>query len=90
LKNLRGAMLEMHGGRLGVVGDSGLLARIDTATHRVIATPAKRPAPGKNEAEASAGTSWLLIALPTAALVLLAGISRRRRSAGRRVRAGRA
>jgi hypothetical protein len=90
LKNLRGAMLEMHGGRLGVVGDSGLLARIDTDTHRVIATPAKRPARAKAEAHASAGTPWLLIALPTAALLLLAGISRRRRSAGKRVRAGRA
>jgi hypothetical protein len=90
LRNLRGAALEMNGGGLDVVGDSGLLARIDTATHRVIAAPGKRPARAKSEADASAGTPWLLIAAPTAALLLLGAISRRRRSAGNRVRAGRA
>jgi hypothetical protein len=90
LRNLRGAVLEMNGAWLDVVGDSGLLARIDTATHRVIAAPEKRPARAKSEAEASARTPWLLIAAPTAALLLLGAISRRRRSAGNRVRAGRA
>ena len=76
LRNLRGAALEIHGGRLDVVGDSGLLARIDTATHRVIAAPGKRAARAK--AEASAGTPWLPIAAPTAALLLLAVFGRRR------------
>ena len=86
LRNLRGAALEIHGGRLDVVGDSGLLARIDTATHRVIAAPGKRPARAK--AEASAGTPWLPIAAPTAALLLLAGAGWQRariRSSSRRV-----
>ena len=73
LRHLRGAALELHGGRLDVVGDSGLLARIDTATHRVTATPGKPPARAKAEAKASAGTPWLPIAAPTAALLLLAG-----------------
>jgi hypothetical protein len=90
LRNLRGAVLEMNGAWLDVVGDSGLLARIDTATQRVIAAPEKRAARAKSEAEASARTPWLLIAAPTAALLLLGTISRRRRSAGNRVRAGRA
>ena len=78
LGNLRGAALELHGGRLDVVGDSGLLARIDTATHLVTATPGKPPARAQAEAKASAGTPWLLIAGPTAALMLLAAVSRRR------------
>ena len=73
LRNLRGAALELHGGRLDVVGDSGVLARIDTATHRVTATPAKPAARAKADAEASAGTPWLPIVAPTAALMLLAG-----------------
>jgi hypothetical protein len=88
LRNLRGAKLELDGGRLDVAGDSGLLARIDTVTHHVIAAPGKRPTRARSEAEASAGTPWLLIAAPTAALLLLGAISRRRRSAGKRVRAG--
>ena len=75
LRNLRGAALAIHGGRLDVVGDSGLLARIDTATHRVTAAPGKRPARAK--AETSAGTPWLPIAAPTAALLMLAVFGRR-------------
>ncbi|HEX6583783.1 MAG TPA: hypothetical protein VF056_09270 [Thermoleophilaceae bacterium] len=74
LRTLRGAALELHGGRLDVVGDSGLLARIDTVTHRVTAAPGKPP----ERATASAGTPWLLIAGPTAALMLLAAVGRRR------------
>lgn len=90
LRNLRGAALELHGGRLDVVGDSGLLARIDTATHRVTATPGKPPAraKAKAKAKASAGTPWLPIAAPTAALLLLAGAGWQRartRSRSRRV-----
>lgn len=73
LRSLRGAALELHGGRLDVVGDSGLLARIDTATHRVTAAPGKPPARAKAGARASASTPWLPIAAPTAALLLLAG-----------------
>ena len=90
LRNLRGAALELHGGALDVVGDSGLLARIDTATHRVVAAPGKRPARAKADAdaEASAGTPWLPIAAPTAALLVLAGAASQRartRSRSRRV-----
>lgn len=86
LRNLGGAALEIKRGRLDVMGDSGLLARIDTATHRVIAAPGKGAARAK--AEASAGTPWLSIAAPTAALVLLAGAGWQRariRSGSRRV-----
>ena len=88
LRNLRGAALELHGGRLDVVGDSGLLARIDTATHRVTATPGQHPARAKAEEKASTGTPWLPIAAPTAALLLLAGAAWQRsriRSGSRRV-----
>jgi hypothetical protein len=86
LRNLRGVGLEIHGGRLDVVGESGLLARIDTATHRVIAAPGKRPARVKTEAKASAGTPWLPIAAPSAALILLAaaGWQRARTRSGSR------
>ena len=42
------------------------------------ATPEKPPARAKAEAKASAGTPWLLIAGPTAALLLLAAVGRRR------------
>jgi hypothetical protein len=73
LRNLGGAALEIHGGRLDVVGDSGLLARIDIATHRVTVAPRKPRARAKAEVEASAGTPWLPIAAPTAALLVLAG-----------------
>jgi hypothetical protein len=86
LRNLRGAALEIHGGRLHVVGDSGLLARIDTATHRVIAAPGRRPE--RKKTDPSPGTPWLPIAAPTAALLLLAGAGWQRariRSRSRRV-----
>jgi len=73
LKNLRGVALEIHGGRLDVVGDSGLLARIDTATHRVIPVPEHRPARAKADARASGATPWLPIAAATAVLLLLVG-----------------
>ena len=79
--------LELHGARLDVLGGGGgVVASIDTSTHRVIPRPAKRKPATE---ESAAGIPWLLIAAPTAALLLLAAISRRRRSA-ENVRAGRA
>jgi hypothetical protein len=69
-----GATLELHGDRLDVVDDSTrVVASIDTRTHRVT-----RPA-----REGDAGTSWLPIAAPTLALLLLAGALRRRRTGAR-------
>jgi hypothetical protein len=71
--------LNLNGGRLDVIGPGGgVAASIDTSTHEVIPQPKpepKRPGPA---ASASAGTPWLLIAGPTAALLLLAAVGRRR------------
>jgi len=70
LRKAWGATLDLHGDRLDVVDDSmRVVARIDTRTHTLIQ-------PG---GEHDAGTSWLPIALPTAALLLLAAAVRRRR-----------
>jgi hypothetical protein len=85
--NAWGATLELRGPRdpggprLDVVGKGErVLASIDTRTNRVIdppAPPAKSDA--ANDAGADdAGTSWLQLAAPTAALLLLAAITRRR------------
>lgn len=63
---LRGRMLEVTGRR------GRVLARIDTRTHRLV-KPA-RPAREKEDA----GTSWLPLAAPTVALLLLAAVTRRR------------
>jgi hypothetical protein len=52
-----------------------VLASIDTRTHRVVEPGAK--------GESDAGTSWLPIAAPTAALLVLVGLGRRRRLAAR-------
>jgi hypothetical protein len=66
-----GATLQLRGPRLDVVGRAGrVLAGIDTRTHRVI----KRRAPRTQDA----GTSWLPLAAPTAVLLLLAAVGRRR------------
>jgi hypothetical protein len=69
--------LDLRGDRLDVLNGRGrVIATIDTATHRVIARRKPRQAPA---AEGSAaGTPWLAIAGPTAALLLLAAMARRR------------
>ncbi len=67
-----GTTLELRGPTLSVVGRAGkVLARIDTRTHRVI----EKPQASRTE---DAGTSWLPIAAPTAALLLLLAATRRR------------
>jgi hypothetical protein len=70
-----GAKLQLNGRMLAVVGRRGrVLATIDTRTHRLVAAP--------EPAAEDAATSWLPIALPTAALLLLGGaVTRRRRLA---------
>jgi hypothetical protein len=70
-----GAKLQLSGRTLTVVGGRGrVLATIDTRTHRLVAAP--------EPAAEDAATSWLPIALPTAALLLLgAAVTRRRRLA---------
>jgi hypothetical protein len=74
-----GEALALRGNRLDILGGEQTLASIDTSTHRVIPRPAKRkPA----AAEAAAGLPWLLIAAPTAALMLLAAVGRRRSATG--------
>ena len=77
-----GSSLELHGPRLDVVGPAGRIrATINTRTHRLVRD---HPTP---VAEDDAGTSWLLIAGPTAALLLLgAGLRRRGLKAARFVR----
>jgi hypothetical protein len=73
--------LELHGDRLDVLGAGrSVVASIDTSNHRVIPRPAKRrPA----TAQAATGIPWLLIAAPTAALMLLAAVGRRQLAATR-------
>ena len=73
---------EPGGPRLDVVGQAGrVLARIDTRTHRVVVKPRARRAAGAEDT----GTSWLPLAAPTAALLILLAAAgrlalRRRRS----------
>jgi hypothetical protein len=76
LREVWGTTLELRGSRLELVGSGGRVrAAIDTRTHRLI--------PPAASADHDGGTSWLPIAAPTAALVLLAGAIRRRRPASR-------
>jgi hypothetical protein len=75
LNQVWNAHLELRGARLDLVRAGKLLARIDTHTHRLIERRAPR--------ESDAGTSWLPIAAPTAALLLLAAVGRRRLAATR-------
>lgn len=66
-----GSSLELRGGRLDVVGPAGRIrASINTRTHRLVEESASR-------AE-DAGASWLPIAVPAAAVLLLAAFGRRR------------
>jgi hypothetical protein len=75
LRSLGG--LELHGDRLDVTGARGnVAASIDTSTHRVI--PRRKPKRAAAGTDAAAGTPWLLIAGPTAAILLLAATARRR------------
>ena len=69
-----GATLALRGDRLDVMGKGAQpLATIDTRSHKVI--EARRA----TRAREDAGTSWLPLAAPTAALLLLgAGVRRRR------------
>jgi hypothetical protein len=82
VRSLRGAGLELSGDRLTVSSAVMDFAVIDTTTHSVLGQ--RRP---KRAAEAppeySAGTPWLLIAAPTAGLLLLAAVGRRRLNRGR-------
>lgn len=71
-----GAALNMRGDRLDVLRGEQVLASIDTSTHRVI--PRRKPPRTAAAADAATGTPWLLIAVPTAALLLLAAVGRRR------------
>jgi hypothetical protein len=64
-----GATLEFRGPRLEVVGDAAkVLATIDTRTHRLVEPRTPEAANGSDE---DAATSWLPLAAPTAALLLL-------------------
>jgi hypothetical protein len=76
------ATLMLRGERLEVSRLGRPIASIDLRTHRVIAASSRaaeprgvQPRPGED-----AGTSWLPLAAPTAALLLLAAGLRRRRS----------
>jgi len=72
LRQVWGATLALRGGTLEVTGRRGrVLARIDRSTHRLMKPPAPRT-------DDDAGTSWLPLAAPTAALLLLAAVTRRR------------
>jgi hypothetical protein len=74
-RSMWGASLQLRGHALDVVGQSGrVLASIDTRTYRVVEPDAER--------ESDSGTSWLPIAAPTVALLLVA-LGRRRRLAAR-------
>ncbi len=73
-----GATLEFRGPRLEVVGDAAkVLATIDTRTHRLVEPRATQAA---NSSDDDAGASWLPLALPIGALLLLAGAIGRRRA----------
>jgi hypothetical protein len=76
-QNLRGIHLGLSGKRLTVSNSGGTLAVIDTSTHRVISRREHKQAPAAVASD-TAGTPWLLVAAPTAALLLLAAMARRR------------
>lgn len=78
VRSLRGAGLELNGDRLTVSSDARDLAVIDTTSHSVLPQRESRRAAAASPAEDTAGTPWLLIAAPIAALLLLAAVGRRR------------
>jgi hypothetical protein len=72
---LAGLTLRPSDGRLDVLAGTQVLASVDTSTHEVIPRrAAARPPAAADEA----GLPWLVIAAPTAALLLLAVFGRRR------------
>lgn len=72
--------------RLDVLAGTQVLASVDTSTHEVIPRRAAARPPAASD---EAGFPWLVIAGPTAALMLLAAVGRRRSTARTRVRAAR-
>ena len=76
-RRLGDANLELSGKRLTVSNDGGTLAVIDTSTQRVVSRR-ERTRAAAAVAKDTAGTPWLLLAGPTAALLLLAALGRRR------------
>jgi hypothetical protein len=69
-----GTALALRGSRLDVIRRKRVVASIDTATHKLLREQPRPAAAAKDEA----GRSWLPIAAPTAALLLLAAVGRRR------------
>jgi hypothetical protein len=69
-------------GRLDVVAGTEVLARVDTSTHELIT---RRNVARRRAAPEDEGFSWLVIAAPTAALLLLALFGRRLARAARPV-----
>ena len=82
VRSLGGAGLQLNGDRLTVSTHAKDLAVIDTTSHSVI--PQRKPerAAATTDAE-RAGTRWLIVAAPIAALLLLAAVGRRRLILGR-------
>jgi hypothetical protein len=70
-------------GRLDVVAGTEVLASVDTSTHELI--PRRAAARPAGAAEDEAGFPWLIVAAPTAALLLLAPFGRRLARAARPV-----
>jgi hypothetical protein len=77
VRSLMGVGLALSGNRLTVSNRTRRLAVIDTTTQSLIAGP-ERKRPTAAAAKDDAGTSWLPIAAPTVALLLLAALGRRR------------
>ena len=67
--------LRTSDGRLDVLAGAEVLASVDTSTHELIRRRAAERLPAASE---EPGFPWLLIAAPTAALLLLAAVGRRR------------
>jgi hypothetical protein len=84
VRSLAGVGLQLSGDRLTVASAARPLAVIDTTTHHLIPAPEPEK-PRASTANDESGTSWLPIAAPTAAFLLLAAVGRRRRSPTTRV-----